>query len=156
MPWVSDNEVLTAVAGVHRFVSSASAPGHWAAACAAANTQAYNRLRRVLRAAGYALADLDAWAERADFNLRGAVCYALRRLGLPEGAEGQTLTEYCKVWEELDGIALLLGDDGEVIVPDARTGGIGFGDMTDRTGPHVGPAVAFGSAGLDSPLDGEL
>ena len=158
MPWVTDSTVLAAVASVHRFASAASAPAHWAAHCAAANVQAYNRIRRVLLQRGFAAADLDAWSEREEFNTRGALCNALRRLGLPEGAEGLSLSNYCKVWDELDALQGLFDEGGEEILPVRLTASIGTGATDTRTGPRVTAARQpyFGSDALDDPLDGAL
>lgn len=159
MPWVTDNAVLTAVASVHRFGSASSAPAHWADIVARANGQAYQRIRRVLLERGYAPAGLDTWAEREEFNLRGAMCFALREIGLPEGQEGLSLTNYCKVWDELKEIRQLFDATGSPVVRPNAGLRVQTGAVDQRTAPRVSTganSTPFGSEDLADPRDGAL
>lgn len=127
MPWITDADLKTAVASVHKLASAASLPGHWTAIVARANSRAYHRLRRILANKGYSFADLDTWAERVDFNVAGGLCYALREGGLPEGQEGLSLSNYCKVWEEVEALGTLYAEDGEPLPFSNLGASISFG-----------------------------
>lgn len=132
MPWITDAELLAAVASVYQ-TTAAAMPSHWTVLTAAANVRAYTRLRRVMANKGFTPAQLNVWEEREAFNRACGLCLALREGGLPENREGQSLTTYCDVWKELDGIGDIYDEDGNLMEPAVLTRNIETGvyDTTD-------------------------
>lgn len=129
MPWATDAELLSLVATVHGYASAASAPAHWSGLVARANASAFNKLRGLMRDKGYDDASLARWSDRLDYNLQGGLCAALRLIGLPQGQEGLSLSNYCKVWDELKELGQIYDDAGVLIDPTDLSARVSHGEF---------------------------
>jgi hypothetical protein len=131
--YVDDSAIKAEVAGIHRLGDPAKAPVHWAVVIANANTTAYKEIRRVLAAQGYSAAQIDAWDDAADWNRNIALCHALRKLGLGDGVESVSLSNICKVRDELKAVQITI--DGILVYPTNKRGAFSSGDIDTTTDP---------------------
>lgn len=132
MPWSTDAEVKTALATRIGHDSSATLPARYNDVITHANDLAYHKLREILIAyRGYTAAQLNTWAGRKQYNIRGALCLAFTELSLTEERlQLQSLDRICSIWEELMTMPLV-DEDGEVIVPAGLGGSPSWGKFDD-------------------------
>ena len=132
MPWSTDAEVKTALATRMGHDSSSTLPARYNDVVTHANTMAYHKLCEILIAhRGYSLAQLNTWAGRKQYNIRGALCLAFTELSLTEERlQLQSLDRVCSIWEELM-TTPLVDEDGEVITPVGVGGSPSWGKFDD-------------------------
>lgn len=105
--FVSDAAILEEVAAIHR-TTAAAAPDSWTPIIAKANDRAYRYILHTLQVNGLSRAQILAWDDGEDWNRELALCNALRKIGLPEGQEGISLSKICEAKEELKKISTII------------------------------------------------
>jgi hypothetical protein len=131
VPYLTDTELLAALAA--RFMTTPTAlverAPQWTDIVRDANTDAYALIREVLVGRGYALADIDAWDRRRDFNRRIGLCNALTEgAGIaPREINWDAVDRICAAKEEL--AEVLLTVDAVPADLEAAGTGVSHGDM---------------------------
>jgi hypothetical protein len=135
--WVTDSDLLEALAASLHQASAAELPPFWARVAADSLASTYGQLRRLLANVGYCQSQLDAWdgsAEQRDL----ALLEALERGGGLEEIEHELLTYLQKRRDELLR-GFLLYDAAGALVPPLCGGRVGHGVITNTPSTFLNP-----------------
>lgn len=129
MPWITDAELKTELAGALGLAASSSLPTHFSSILVTtANSRAYTKVRGVLMGRGFTAAQLDAWEARTDWNKRLGVLAAFIHAA-KRGEKYETsnlLQEWKEALEELMTETIVIAD--EPVYPTGDNGRVSTGD----------------------------
>lgn len=129
MPWITDEQLTSAVKSVLQLPPSAALPGHWAELITAGNAAGYNFCRAKLGGRGYSPAQMDRWDGRAEWNRRAGLYFTFSEANLDDD---QALEQVERLWDRMQDLDELdVTVDGVAVDPDnaGGSGDVGYGDF---------------------------